>query len=236
MAHSINTRKTQDGKWVGSVDTKAYGAGYSLFKTEPFADRGEAYQAALAWRTEQTAANAVKKAEKNTRQMTCQCCARKHLANTGKIAHHGYERPGYGWQTASCMGARELPFEVDRDALAHLITILEGRKAMMTTFRNDTASETISIGCTWETGRKADRQTHSFEFTRDNFDSEDGKAARRAVYYYGDNFAEMLQSELASQDRKLEMITRDINECQKRYNGWKQTHIWNTTTKEWNKL
>ena len=28
---------------------------------------------------------------------------------------HGYERPGHGWQTGSCMGAKNLPFEVDRD-------------------------------------------------------------------------------------------------------------------------
>jgi hypothetical protein len=33
------------------------------------------------------------------------------------IAHHGYQRPGDGWQTASCFGARFRPYEVACDAL-----------------------------------------------------------------------------------------------------------------------
>jgi len=47
----------------------------------------------------------------------CQVCARPILANTGIIAHHGYERPGSGWQTASCFGARALPYERAHDRL-----------------------------------------------------------------------------------------------------------------------
>lgn len=48
---------------------------------------------------------------------TCQICGRAIKANTGLIAHHGYKRPGDGWQTASCMGARHRPYEVACDAL-----------------------------------------------------------------------------------------------------------------------
>lgn len=48
---------------------------------------------------------------------TCQVCARPIKAKTGVIAHHGYQRPGGGWQTASCFGARYRPFEVACDAL-----------------------------------------------------------------------------------------------------------------------
>lgn len=47
----------------------------------------------------------------------CQICERAIKANTGKIAHHGYTRPGTGWQTASCMGARHLPYEVSCDVI-----------------------------------------------------------------------------------------------------------------------
>jgi len=57
-------------------------------------------------------------------QMTCQCCGRGIFAATGTIAHHGYQRPGGGWQTASCSGAKELPFEVSREALGRLIANL----------------------------------------------------------------------------------------------------------------
>lgn len=64
-------------------------------------------------------------AERQEKAMTCQCCGRDILAETGVIAHHGYERPGQGWQTASCPGARELPFEASRDALGEYIQNLK---------------------------------------------------------------------------------------------------------------
>lgn len=52
---------------------------------------------------------------------TCQICARAIKANTGLIAHHGYKRPGQGWQTASCMGAKYRPYEIACDALPRAI-------------------------------------------------------------------------------------------------------------------
>lgn len=36
----------------------------------------------------------------------CQICARRIGTTVGVIAHHGYERPGDGYQTPSCAGAR----------------------------------------------------------------------------------------------------------------------------------
>lgn len=58
----------------------------------------------------------------------CQICARDIKANTGLIAHHGYQRPQYqGWQTASCDGARQLPYEVSRD---HIPVVIESYKGI----------------------------------------------------------------------------------------------------------
>lgn len=70
---------------------------------------------------------AVKAADRDGTTMTCQVCGGKYLAKKGKIAHHGYKRPGTGWQTASCFGAMALPFEVSRDTLGEWIEILEKR-------------------------------------------------------------------------------------------------------------
>lgn len=56
---------------------------------------------------------------------TCQICAREVKANTGLIAHHGYRRPGQGWQTSSCMGARYRPYEVACDAIQRAIEAIE---------------------------------------------------------------------------------------------------------------
>lgn len=48
---------------------------------------------------------------------TCQICGRGIKSKNGKIALHGYKRPGQDWQTASCFGARYRPYEVACDAL-----------------------------------------------------------------------------------------------------------------------
>lgn len=43
---------------------------------------------------------------------TCQACFRNDLkVPNGKMSHHGYQRPGWGYQTPSCIGAREQPYE-----------------------------------------------------------------------------------------------------------------------------
>lgn len=52
---------------------------------------------------------------------TCQVCGRAIQARAGVIAHHGYRRPGQGHQTASCFGARRLPFQLAHDAIDNAI-------------------------------------------------------------------------------------------------------------------
>ena len=50
----------------------------------------------------------------------CQICGRQIKAKNGKIAHHGYQRPGWGYQTSSCAGARHVPYSKGHDALDQL--------------------------------------------------------------------------------------------------------------------
>lgn len=51
----------------------------------------------------------------------CQICDGAYILSTrgekGILAHHGYKRPRHSWQTASCRGARQLPYEVACDLL-----------------------------------------------------------------------------------------------------------------------
>lgn len=61
----------------------------------------------------------------NTNTKTCQICGRPIKAKNGIIAHHGYKRPDYGWQTQSCMGARNLPYEVSCDVIPVAIESLK---------------------------------------------------------------------------------------------------------------
>lgn len=52
---------------------------------------------------------------------TCPCCFRKIAVIQGKMAHHGYKRPGFGSQTSSCPGIRFKPLEVSNEGLVWLI-------------------------------------------------------------------------------------------------------------------
>lgn len=194
--------------------------------------------------TEETAANAARKAARERAAMTCQCCGRKHLANKGVIAHHGYTRPGYGWQTSSCFGARALPFEVDRAKLGEMIDFLKARKEGMVEYRAKTASEELPINAQWEenvyeNGKrvywmgKPKTEIKRFDVTRANW--EEFKAVRGNSFYVR-KFDDFKVSELQYQDRKLEAITKDIEESQKRYDSWKQTHTWNTEAETWDKI
>lgn len=239
MAYTINTRKTQDGKWVGKVDTKAYGAGQTLHTTEAFVDRGAAYNAALAWRTEKSAANAAKRTGKEAAGMTCQCCGRKHLANTGVIAHHGYQRPGGGWQTASCWGARVMPFEVSRDRLGELLGYLEQHKTRLIDHRNAIEAETVSLPLSYsDYSAKADaygrRPSIDIKVTRETFDAvrkEHADGFRRSIHHH--DFDSVKEDALKYSDREIKNIKDEINFQQKRYDGWKKTHDWNRDLKTW---
>ncbi len=51
----------------------------------------------------------------------CQVCGREIKSKSGIIAHHGYTRPEHGWQTDSCIGARNLPYEKSRDVIPKAI-------------------------------------------------------------------------------------------------------------------
>lgn len=61
----------------------------------------------------------------------CQICGRRQRlvrvsgGAVTHLAHHGYERPAEGWQTASCRGARHLPYEVSRDLIPVVVEEIE---------------------------------------------------------------------------------------------------------------
>lgn len=54
---------------------------------------------------------------------TCPCCFRGIAVQGNYMAHHGYQRPGYGVQTASCMGVRYKPLERSNEGLVAIVGI-----------------------------------------------------------------------------------------------------------------
>jgi hypothetical protein len=98
---------------------------------------------------EETAANAARKQARENASMACQCCGRRILAKRGLIAHHGYTRPGQGWQTASCMGAGYVPFAFGRDRLGDMIGFIEKHLKTLKGVLVATQNETVAIPFTF---------------------------------------------------------------------------------------
>jgi hypothetical protein len=170
------------------------------------------------------------KAKRAAAEMHCQCCGRSILANNGKIAHHGYERPGTGWQTASCMGARYLPFEVARDRLGDMIKALERHLADLRKARQGVVDEVrplqfhyttygrheYSHGRT-STQRYVDVDRASFDDVREAYGHE---FRQHSVL----GFDDLKQRELNAFYGKITQTIQAIEEAKQRYAGWKQTH------------
>ena len=62
---------------------------------------------------------------------TCPCCFRLIAVVGEHMAHHGYKRPGLGFQTASCHGTRFAPLEVSSAGLVWLIGALQAQLASL---------------------------------------------------------------------------------------------------------
>lgn len=180
---------------------------------------------------EEKEANRVAKLNREQASMTCQCCARRILANTGVIAHHGYERPGDGWQTSSCYGARQLPFEVDRKVLGEVIGLLQDRLVRMIEARNEVEAETMALTASYHCGYDAQHKPkyQKVEFTRETI--AEAKMWHKQPFGrgwndYGKSFDEYKTLELNSRDNQIKSLEQHIKDQQARFNGWKQTHVW----------
>lgn len=192
-----------------------------------------AYQQRRQLTAEQTAHNAKVKAAREAAAMSCQCCQGKILANTGVIAHHGYTRPGDGWQSASCHGARRLPFEVDRTALGEVIDMLKHAIKIARAMRRDIVAEKHPITRSfrdYDKPRQPGGHYVSVEvvFTRDTFDALVKKHANvfRRAGFYTLSFDELKTARLAEQDQRITTLVSDLKSCEAKYASWKITHEW----------
>lgn len=172
--------------------------------------------------------------------MTCQICGRPILAEVGVIAHHGYERPGMGWQTASCPGARELPFENDRAALGHRVAMVKKGIVDLKAYRKATAEEKNAI--IWSFGRRGDRHearyvtftratmAEAYFFATPAFSSWDFSSYDNSWRGNGDvakNLFDLcLARELRHQAREIKGREDWVKWAQARYDGWGKTASW----------
>ena len=115
----------------------------------------------------------------NNERKTCQICGRQILAKNGKIAHHGYRRPGVGWQTGSCEGARCLPLEVSDLILErHIIGVRNGCESLKAHIKAPITEIEFQCSKPTETSRtvpgrrdRFERDSHFDVATEANFES-----------------------------------------------------------------
>lgn len=153
-----------------------------------------------------------------THTTTCQICARAIKANTGVIAHHGYQRPGNGWQTASCMGAQYLPYEQSRDRIQPVVEQYKGIR------QNNIDREKELLNSPPATLTRFARSSYGEDqvVTRpENFDAE---AAIAQGGFNPSNQDDVYRSEYRSAVRNCRInvkeITAAIEFLQQRYDAW----------------
>jgi hypothetical protein len=183
--------------------------------------------------------SAMEKDEREKKAKTCQICGGKYLAEKGLIAHHGYQRPGWGYQTASCYGARYLPFQESRDRLGEWIERLE---SMLVDAEKElkfvkTSPELVLTGTRGAYG--GNKHTMKVKVTADNFDemlADMDKALRDKITdkyastdfnagsnHYGNkrSFDQLRKIMVANAESQVRAIKSDLEMQNRRYDGWK---------------
>lgn len=165
-------------------------------------------------------------------RMTCQCCGRAILANTGKIAHHGYTRPGMGWQTASCEGATHLPFEVSRDALgeyiANLNRVHDRLVARQDTITSGYAKAASLYITNYDEPSRYGRQRGErlITVTPETFEAVRAELPKSFSAFSLRSFEDVLEGEARTIKSQLTQLLSELAAQDVRYEGWSQTHEW----------
>lgn len=77
---------------------------------------------------------------------TCACCFRAiAVGSDGKMVHHGYRRPGDGFQTNSCMGISYRPLEVSDEGLRAVTQVYAGEIVRLNKALADLAANAETI-------------------------------------------------------------------------------------------
>lgn len=152
---------------------------------------------------------------------TCQICGRAHKSKNGVIAHHGYKRPHQqGWQTASCYGARHLPYEVSCDIIPLAITSCQAHidcvtEALASWIANPPATIDRVRKDAWGTTQKTET------FTRPEGFSETKR-------YYGmndSNYEMWFKNRKYNLQNDINASTETIKYLQNRLANWKAPEV-----------
>ena len=171
-----------------------------------------------------------------TRRGICQACGREIGVKHGVIAHHGYQRPfGWGEQTASCFGARELPYEVDKRVLEGHVNACFARltelQARIANLRNDADGNVV---IRWEERAQFSTKNARVPYTiivenqqhlddmRAEMIAKNGRNALPWAYSGWDtkSYAKFKAAYIAELESEERQRTHHLNEQRKRLAAW----------------
>jgi hypothetical protein len=171
---------------------------------------------------------AITKQERDDVAMTCQVCGGKYLASRGKIAHHGYQRPGFSVQTPSCFGALFPPFEVSRDRLGDWINSLKSQlDSAKINLKFVSESPELTLNALIGSGRNVEHD--SLKVTAQNFDEMKKKLQSKKMNAYGDpiptkfsakSFDDLRKNLVSTAKNRIDGLYREIENSERRYDKW----------------
>ena len=148
---------------------------------------------------------------------TCQICGRQIKLVNGKIARHGWKEPRFSlWQTASCSGTKQLPYEVSRDFLPVVIKTVEANIVKHTTaFQEFVANPPAVLR-----HRRTDAYGRTISLKEiakpEDFDPKTPVWAGRWSY------SELYKDEIHTFEKCIEQAKDRVEYLQERFNNWKK--------------
>jgi hypothetical protein len=128
----------------------------------------------------------------------CQICARDIKDRQGVIAHHGYKRPGHGWQSSSCMGARHPSYAKSRDVIPRAIEQVQHWKEGREKYLVEVNAKAVPL-----------HSRHSVKEFRKTYQPDDP--------YYPIRQGEVIRDI----EWEIKRADKEITRLQQRYDSWK---------------
>lgn len=146
---------------------------------------------------------------------TCQICGRPIKANTGVIAHHGYQRPGWGSQTSSCQGARYLPYEQSCDRIPVVIEWIKEHIALAQRAMNELRNNPPA---TLTTYRDRSNPRDANKITREKPEGFDPKQDRYSYSPY--SYEGIFYRRIADFEQEIKAAQHNLEYLERRLVAW----------------
>lgn len=121
------------------------------------------------------------------------------LTRKGLLVHHGYQRPGWGWQTDSCFGAKEEPYEKSTAVIPKYLKMVQARLDDREAFLQKLQSEPETI---------ADQVTYLRQFEVAKQIGKDDKNYKRSL----EILTSRVELEIRQLKTEIQRMTKKLEE------------------------